>query len=665
MTLSQLHKQSLGGGGGGGGRRRSDLPSNGSNGSYHGDAYHGLLDTPDGYFCPHSGIDRKIRRSTETRPEDDQQVDSDDEDLPYLSQSNNSLRNINLAVKTQKKTTTTTTTTTTKKITNSRSAQGKSKDDKENEKYLVNDAIGSARGKNGHVFFVTKDNNKEQREEETFAVKRQYISSPSNKTSQSYRELVILKQLATLMDDNKTVNFVRLVEWYKAAPLDGGEASRAMLKTRQYMHFVLEYADLKSLTAHRTGMTLARMTSVLFQTIFTLAVAQRDLEFMHNDLHVGNVLLATMPPTKRYILYRDGDRVWTVSDVIVKLSDFGLSRMALPPDARGERTLVYNHRNQDSRGFMHHSDLANLVTSLGSTKIADLLTEENKEKRRQYLALRKDMKSGVPPHYLLSYPIFQSMLRVPSDATLTNSICVASDGDFGEFPEASEEIVDIIPQSPQQQHAFKLQSPASSKFSLPITPSNYRPLAPGRRLSNKHKTITTTKVDVASNYDNSDEDSTEEEEEDSTDDDVVKQLQFSDLSIKEEVDEEVKDEEEESPVKVEPTKTKKPAKKRLTSQQRLEAQSRSYFKRAIKVEEEEDEDDDVEVEEEEEDVEIEEDEEEEEEEEDMDEEEEENDEAPVKVESTKTKKPAKKRLTHQQRLEEQSKFYLERMIKAK
>ena len=62
----------------------------------------------------------------------------------------------------------------------------------------------------------------------------------------------------------------------------------------QYMHFILEYAD-STLFEMRDKLDLLQFKSVLFQILYALYIAQTELEFNHNDLHLKNILLKWTP----------------------------------------------------------------------------------------------------------------------------------------------------------------------------------------------------------------------------------------------------------------------------------------------------------------------------------------------------------------------------------
>lgn len=103
------------------------------------------------------------------------------------------------------------------------------------KKYRIQTSKGEEGGKHGDVFFV---NLKDKSSDEIFAVKRQVIKSPKHLTDRSYRELLIFQNLNQLAVENKCVNFVEIIEWFKAMPNIMTPERRG---SKQLMHFVLEY----------------------------------------------------------------------------------------------------------------------------------------------------------------------------------------------------------------------------------------------------------------------------------------------------------------------------------------------------------------------------------------------------------------------------------------
>ncbi|KAF2076614.1 hypothetical protein CYY_002100 [Polysphondylium violaceum] len=295
-------------------------------------------------------------------------------------------------------------------------------------------------------------------DKDLFAIKRQLISSPGNKLNQTYREIIILEHLGKLA--NKTCNFIQLINYYKAMPSKSGSnissnsnSNEMELKKYQYMHLILEYANLQSLAKYKSihkEIKMSQMKSLIFQVLYALSIAQKDLEFAHNDLHLGNILLKSFPSEKKYIVIQDKlssavnngyqqsnqhqhqeYRAWVIGgDWVIKLSDFGLSRITIPTT----QEVVYNRKNQDTKTFNFYSDLCHFTKSLKTIKVSELASEPEKE-RKDYINLKRKMDLGLPPFKLLEHPFFDSLYQIPMDLTPQNAIRVCTDGVIpAEFP---------------------------------------------------------------------------------------------------------------------------------------------------------------------------------------------------------------------------------------
>lgn len=46
--------------------------------------------------------------------------------------------------------------------------------------------------------------------------------------------------------------------------------------------------------------------------MYALHVAQTEIEFVHNDLHLRNILLKTLPQDKKYLGMSDQGKTWVV-----------------------------------------------------------------------------------------------------------------------------------------------------------------------------------------------------------------------------------------------------------------------------------------------------------------------------------------------------------------
>ncbi|KAH3762499.1 hypothetical protein Pelo_5666 [Pelomyxa schiedti] len=163
------------------------------------------------------------------------------------------------------------------------------------------------------------------------AIKRQ-VTCSANNADTAHRELSILLQLGTLTKANKCGNFVELSRWFKVTtPLYYQDIRNPpALNGTEFLVIVLKFADtsLRSLVQERR-LSLYEFKCYFFQILYALAIARRDLEFNHNDLHSGNILLQAVSG-KTHLAYHDAGTVWFTNNTLVTLIDFGLSRIQLP-----------------------------------------------------------------------------------------------------------------------------------------------------------------------------------------------------------------------------------------------------------------------------------------------------------------------------------------------
>lgn len=150
------------------------------------------------------------------------------------------------------------------------------------------------------------------------ALKSQYIGQPHDILDQSYRELLVYKTLSKLAEENRCPNFIRLFDWFKSQgdffdtdseddndssspPSENEQSKRRYKKSKkkhQFMNFILEKADSslnEYLLEHNNTMSLEMYKQTLFQILFSLNMAQEHCEFVHNDLHLKNILLKALP----------------------------------------------------------------------------------------------------------------------------------------------------------------------------------------------------------------------------------------------------------------------------------------------------------------------------------------------------------------------------------
>jgi serine/threonine protein kinase len=177
-------------------------------------------------------------------------------------------------------------------------------------------------GKHAKVYVVNRRNSNNGNEE-VLAVKQQRVMTPKDKNDRAYRELRIYQALSRL----EIPNFIHILDHAKAvhnqfsqsSPDAGGGGGGLIL------HFILEYADKTFDTL--PSISIQSYREIVFQILFALYRAQQEYEFIHGDLHLKNIMLQSNRGGP--IRYVSGDKEWYIQGDIVKILDFGLSRLRL------------------------------------------------------------------------------------------------------------------------------------------------------------------------------------------------------------------------------------------------------------------------------------------------------------------------------------------------
>ena len=203
-----------------------------------------------------------------------------------------------------------------------------------------------------------KEKEKEKEEERLVAVKKQVLASPTSVSDVSIREWRIFNRLAQLAARRQCINFVLMVDCF---------VERRAEDERRYVDFVLEYADARLDEAARRGdVDLRGYREIVFQLLWALCVAEQEMRFVHRDMHLRNVLLQR-PARRTLVSYTDDDgHTWWTRTWIVKISDFGLSRIELD-----DGTVVANPREPLSEAYTPHTDYESLLANLKGIKISD------------------------------------------------------------------------------------------------------------------------------------------------------------------------------------------------------------------------------------------------------------------------------------------------------
>jgi hypothetical protein len=292
-----------------------------------------------------------------------------------------------------------------------------------------------------------------------FAMKRQHIGKDGSQQSmalleRAYRELRIMLQLAQLHADSRCAHFVQLVDYVKAKPplLFPGRYEPDDV----FMYYVLEYAavDLHTLRsdapryaeASRAAQSLAttplqtnfderveRMrlalfdavsnvrgfTALVFQMVWALACAQKRYSFVHNDLHMKNVLLCLPELSETCQAYLDdSNQCWFTDRLMVKIADFGLSRLTLA----GKNEVLYNTNNSFSELFDPARDLVELSLHLPTMRRALVPASASSDQDTlQWRAFVTALKRAPNAKVMLSHQFFDVLKQSSPFMTADNT----------------------------------------------------------------------------------------------------------------------------------------------------------------------------------------------------------------------------------------------------
>lgn len=283
-----------------------------------------------------------------------------------------------------------------------------------------------------------------------FAMKRQPLQSPPCTSDVCVREWRIFRRLAELAERGLCFNFVMLVDSF---------VERRAEDRRRYVDLVLEFAESRlNDVARAPGLSLREFKEVAFQLVWAIAAGQRsDVQFVHRDLHTKNVLLQRCSAEGAAEFVGDGS-VWYACFWVVKISDFGLSRILL-----ADGSVVANPKDPMASLFTREKDIESIIEDLKSVGVADWTTGRADEKEQRALMrsfmreLRKAAKGCCTLRSVLSHSFFDELQQRPdawdaSRAHLSASLeerpasasaAVASDEDESDALEAQMQKLEL------------------------------------------------------------------------------------------------------------------------------------------------------------------------------------------------------------------------------
>lgn len=242
------------------------------------------------------------------------------------------------------------------------------------------------------------------------AIKTQRISNPRNLNDRSYRELLILQELATLHKMRKCSNFVRIYDWFKSGNNDCNTGTPQQINL-QFMNYVLEKGDdtlHNLLLKNKNTITLSMYKTILFQILYALQCAHR-FQFMHNDLHAKNILIKSLPDNVQGCCFHcDFTFYQTNERILVKITDFGLSQIKTAQGVMIDNTATGGDL------FNPFKDAEQIAREFSRVKIAWESEAVKLEEQPKLRSLRRKMqKCQETPNELLDHEFFESLQFQP------------------------------------------------------------------------------------------------------------------------------------------------------------------------------------------------------------------------------------------------------------
>ena len=248
---------------------------------------------------------------------------------------------------------------------------------------------------------------------ESVAMKQQFIKRPKEQNEPSYIECHIFKQLNKLMEKRYSNNFIYLYEWYKSYVDDIEtliEQKKKRIKSDQQINFIMEIGQTTFFNWKKANkpMNIYELKEIMFQVIWALMIAQKELQFMHNDLHAKNIMINTSE-TKHYYYNNSDKRIWCCPSFVVKLCDFGSAQIT----HKNERTKKKETWGIDPSPFNEMVDRNKFAESLNSITFESCDDIDNQKK--MFNEVKRMLKFNSMRYLtlkeLLYLPFFDSMVH--------------------------------------------------------------------------------------------------------------------------------------------------------------------------------------------------------------------------------------------------------------
>ncbi|ELR13108.1 non-specific serine/threonine protein kinase [Acanthamoeba castellanii str. Neff] len=187
----------------------------------------------------------------------------------------------------------------------------------------------------------------------------------------------------------------------------------------EFMHFVLEYGE-KTLANCLREVDLAQYREILWQVLYALHVAGKTFSFSHYDLHHKNILLCSLPMEDGcYVYYHKGVAYYNQT-CIVKIADFGLSRITTE-----EGETLCNTKNALGQEYSPDVDVMSVVGWPWKNLDPD---RDNDPNHKELQSLQRLMRKGVRPAALLNHPFFAPLKEAPAAFSAERCVAVSTEG---------------------------------------------------------------------------------------------------------------------------------------------------------------------------------------------------------------------------------------------
>ncbi len=159
--------------------------------------------------------------------------------------------------------------------------------------------------------------------------------------------------------------FTTVVDYFGCNANERGEPQRdlRLFVVQEAMDKPLAH-HIKDLSAGDFDQALPHFQSILAQVLLALEAGQEHLKFVHNDLHVGNVMLGASPNTGAHVDYLQFRRPKELGDMFipadilpdsstVRIIDFGRSRVNHPmqPHDRNPTHIIFGLEFENQQDF--------------------------------------------------------------------------------------------------------------------------------------------------------------------------------------------------------------------------------------------------------------------------------------------------------------------------